>query len=190
MLSRIKTNRFAFELFFCYKYLEVVCVDKLANHPYFTRSKAPKDSFPHQSSHKGKTTIGNNDEEISLTDVIVAQAIIADQNELIMQLMQQITELKAEAQRTQGPSNPIISVNPLDEGRPSLHFPHPCSRTEYAQNPLPNPAQSYPIIDLTALNPHHAFASHEAPPYPHNINLHTFPPPPNANPQAFPIQEN
>ena len=32
--------------------------------------------------------MGDNNDEISLTDVVVAQPTIADQNELILQLMQ------------------------------------------------------------------------------------------------------
>ena len=43
--------------------------------------------------------MGDNNEEISLSDVVVAQLTIADQNELIMQLMQQIAKLRVEMQR-------------------------------------------------------------------------------------------
>ena len=42
--------------------------------------------------------MGDNNEEISLINVVVAQLAIADQNELIMQLMQQIVEMKVEIQ--------------------------------------------------------------------------------------------
>uniref|UniRef100_M1DIB5 Uncharacterized protein n=1 Tax=Solanum tuberosum TaxID=4113 RepID=M1DIB5_SOLTU len=66
------------------KYLEVIYVDKLAGHPYFTRSKATKDSFPDQSSEKEKPVMGDNNEEIVLTDVVMAQPAVADQNKLIM----------------------------------------------------------------------------------------------------------
>ena len=45
--------------------------------------------------------MGDNNEEISLINVVVAQLAIADQNELIMQLMQQIAETKLEIQRRQ-----------------------------------------------------------------------------------------
>ena len=61
---------------------------KLADHPYFTRSKGHADSFPGQSSEKGKVVIGDSNEDISLTAVVVAQTTIEDQNELIMQLFQ------------------------------------------------------------------------------------------------------
>lgn len=61
---------------------------KRADHPYFTRSKGPTDSFPDQSSHKGKVEMGDNNEEISMTDIVLAQPAIVDQDELIMQLMQ------------------------------------------------------------------------------------------------------
>ena len=37
--------------------------------------------------------MGDNNEEVSLTDVVVAQPTVAEQNELIMQLMQQIVEI-------------------------------------------------------------------------------------------------
>ena len=45
--------------------------------------------------------MGDNNEEVSLTDVVVAQPTVAEQNELIMQLMQQIVELRMEMQRRQ-----------------------------------------------------------------------------------------
>ena len=61
---------------------------RLVEHPYFTRSKAPKASFPDQSLQKGKTIMGDNNDEISLNDVVMAQPAATDQNELIMQLMQ------------------------------------------------------------------------------------------------------
>uniref|UniRef100_M1DCN6 Integrase core domain containing protein n=1 Tax=Solanum tuberosum TaxID=4113 RepID=M1DCN6_SOLTU len=87
------------------------------------RSKGPTDSFPNQSSQKGKSTMGNNVEDIGLTDVVVAQPIIVDQNELIMQLMQQITEMRVEMQRRQDLPNPAFAFNSLADGRPPLHFP-------------------------------------------------------------------
>lgn len=43
--------------------------------------------------------MGDNNEEINLTDVVAAQPTIADQNEQIIQLMQQITEMRMEMQR-------------------------------------------------------------------------------------------
>uniref|UniRef100_M1DVF6 Integrase core domain containing protein n=1 Tax=Solanum tuberosum TaxID=4113 RepID=M1DVF6_SOLTU len=54
-------------------YLELICVDKLVKHPYFTRSKAPRDSFPDRNSLKGKATMGDNLEENGLTEVAVGQ---------------------------------------------------------------------------------------------------------------------
>ena len=66
-----------------------MCVDqKLVDHLYFTRSKGPADSFPRKSSDRGKAVMGDNNEEVSLTDVVVAQPTVAEQNELIMKLMQ------------------------------------------------------------------------------------------------------
>ena len=68
---------------------KLICVNqKLEDHPYFTRSKGPAYSFPKQSSDGGKAVMGDNNEEVSLTDVVVAQPTVAEQNELIMKLMQ------------------------------------------------------------------------------------------------------
>lgn len=65
--------------------LKLICVDrKITDHAYFTRSKGPTDSFPKQSSNRGKAVMGDNNEEVSLTDVVVAQPTIAEQDELIM----------------------------------------------------------------------------------------------------------
>ena len=60
---------------------------KLVDHPYFTKSKGPVDSFPDRNSDKGKAMKRDNNEETSLTDVVAAQPTIADQNKLIVQLM-------------------------------------------------------------------------------------------------------
>ena len=95
---------------------------KLADHPYFTRSKGPADSFPRQSSDKGKTVMGDFNEEVSLTDVVVAQPTIADQNEFILQLMQQIAEMKVEMQRRQETPPPGFGPN-IADGRPPIYFP-------------------------------------------------------------------
>ena len=43
--------------------------------------------------------MGDNNEEISLSDIMVAQLIIEDYNDLIMQLMQQIAEIRVEIRR-------------------------------------------------------------------------------------------
>ena len=50
--------------------------------------------------------MGDNIEEVSLNDVVVAQPNITDQNELIMQLMQQITKMRVEMQSIQDPAPP------------------------------------------------------------------------------------
>ncbi|TMW88869.1 hypothetical protein EJD97_017968 [Solanum chilense] len=67
--------------------------------------------------------MGDNNEEVSLTDVVVAQPTAADQNELIMQLMQQIAEMRVEMQRMRDLSNRVSSFNLPRDGRPPLHFP-------------------------------------------------------------------
>ena len=129
--------------------------------------------------------MGDNDEEVSLTDFVVAQPTLADQNELIMQLMQQIAEMRVEMQRMQDLSNRVSSFNPPRDGRPPLHYPP--SSTEQVQNLLSNPIQNPPTIDLTTLNPHHATTSCQAPHHSHNTNqiLH-LPQNQNTDPQNFP----
>ncbi|KAK4710384.1 hypothetical protein R3W88_004897 [Solanum pinnatisectum] len=161
---------------------QLICVDKLAEHPYFTRSKGPTDSFPGQSSRKGKSTMGDNVEDTGLTDVVVAQPIVADQNELIVQLMQQIAELRVEMQRRQDLPNPAFTT-PAD-GRPPFQL-HP-PNAEQAHNPPSSPAHNPAVIDLTTQNPHYASASYQTPPPPQNTNFQMPPPPQNANLQTGP----
>lgn len=67
--------------------------------------------------------MGDNNEEISLTNVVVAQPSIADQNELILQLMQQIAEMRVEMQRRQDLPLPGFTANALIDGRSLLYFP-------------------------------------------------------------------
>ncbi|KAK4715537.1 hypothetical protein R3W88_013875 [Solanum pinnatisectum] len=116
------------------------------------------------------------------TDVVVAQPVVADQNELIVQLMQQIAEMRVEMQRRQDLPNPAF-IAPAD-GRPSLHFPPPSA--EQAHNPSSSPAHNPAIIDLTTQNPHYASASYQTPPPPQNTNFQMPPPPQNANLQTGP----
>ena len=42
--------------------------------------------------------MGDNNDEVRLIDVVVAQPTVAEQFKLIMQLMQQIAEMKGEMQ--------------------------------------------------------------------------------------------
>ena len=96
----IYNEKSTFKLFSFPGTLKLIYVNqKLADHPYFTRSKGLADSFLKQSSDKEKTIMGDCNEEVSLTDVVVAQPTIADKNELILQLMQQIAEMRVEMQR-------------------------------------------------------------------------------------------
>ena len=95
--------------------------------------------------------MGDNNDELDMNDVVVAQPAAADKNELIMQLMQQIAEMMVEMQRMQDLSNPISFFNPLRDGRPPLHFPPPS--TEQVQNLLSNPSQNPPTIDSNTPNP-------------------------------------
>ena len=69
--------------------------------------------------------MGDNNDEIGMNDVVVAQPGAADKNELTMQLMQQIAEMRVEIQRMRDGSNLVSSFNPPRDGRPPLHFPPP-----------------------------------------------------------------
>ena len=64
----------------------------------------------------------DNNEEVSLTDVVVAQPTVAEQNELIMQLIQQVAEMRVEMQRKQDMPPPRFAPNTAD-GRPPIYFP-------------------------------------------------------------------
>ena len=135
--------------------------------------------------------MGDNNEEVSLTDFVVAQSPAADQNELIMQLMQQIAEMRVEMQRMQDLSNRVSSFNPPRDGRPPLHLPPPSA--EHVQNLLSNPSQNPPTIDLTTPNTRHATTSCQAPHHTQNTNLQILHPPQNQNTnnaQTFPHLQN
>ena len=105
--------------------------------------------------------MGDNNDEIDMNDVVVDQPAAVDKSELIMQLMQQIAEMRVEMQRMQDGSNPVSSFNPPRDGRPPLHFPPPS--TEQVQNLLSNPTQNPSTIDLTTPNLRHATTSCQAP---------------------------
>ena len=53
---------------------------KLVDHHYFTRSKGRADSFPRSNAN---TDMGDNNEQVSLTDVVVAQPTAAEQMSLL-----------------------------------------------------------------------------------------------------------
>ncbi|XP_015160926.1 uncharacterized protein [Solanum tuberosum] len=143
--------------------------------PEGTGPESPK--FP-----KRKSSNGDNNEEIDLTDVVVAQPVLADQKELILQLMQQIAEMRVEMQRKQDLPSPIFAVNAQPNGRPPAQIPPP--NVEQAQNPPSSPARNPSIIDLTTQNPHYASASYQTPPPPQNTNLQAPLPSSNANHQT------
>ena len=62
--------------------------------------------------------MGDNNEEVSLTDFVVAQPTAAEHNELVMQLMQQIAEIRVEMQQKHDPPPPGFASNAVD-GRPT-----------------------------------------------------------------------
>ena len=136
---------------------------------FIIRGLRPQRFLPRSNLQKEKTTMGDNNDEVDMNDVVVDQPTAADKNELIMQLMQQIAEMRVEMQRMQDLANPISSFNPPRDGRPLLHFPPPS--TEQVQNLLFNPTQNPPTIDLTTPNPRHATTSCQAPHHPQNTNL-------------------
>ncbi|KAK4728995.1 hypothetical protein R3W88_021983 [Solanum pinnatisectum] len=96
--------------------------------------------------------------------------VVADQNELIVQLMQQIAEMRVEMQRRQDLPNPAFTT-PAD-GRPPLHFPPP--NAEQAHNPpsspTHNPAAGPPLQTQNVNHPQTSLR---------HQNQHT-------NPQTFP----
>ena len=49
----------------------------------------------------------DNNDEIDMNDVVVDQPAAADKNELVMQLMQQIAEMRVEMQRMRDSPNPV-----------------------------------------------------------------------------------
>ena len=131
--------------------------------------------------------MGDNNDEIDMNDVVMAQPAAADKNKLIMQLMRQIAEMRVEMQRMQDGSNPVSSFNPPRDGRPPLHLPPPSA--EHVQNLLSNPSQNPPTIDSTIPNPRHATTSCQVPHHPLNTNLQIFHLPQNQNTnnaQTFP----
>ena len=94
--------------------------------------------------------MGDSNEEVSLTNVVVDQPTVADQNELILQLMQQIAEIKVEMQRIYDLPPPAFDANAAD-GRPPIYFPS--SNMDLAQIKPFTPSQNPSIIDLTTQNP-------------------------------------
>ncbi|XP_049405306.1 uncharacterized protein LOC125868788 [Solanum stenotomum] len=85
--------------------------------------------------------MGDNNDEVGLTDVVVAQPAAVDQDELVLQLMQQIAKMRVKMQRMQDLPNPVFAFNPPGDGRPPLHF----SSLSTEQNPsiaLPLPQKT------------------------------------------------
>uniref|UniRef100_M1CGJ6 Uncharacterized protein n=1 Tax=Solanum tuberosum TaxID=4113 RepID=M1CGJ6_SOLTU len=81
--------------------------------------------IPFPAKVQRKAAMSDNNEEIDLTDVVVAHPVLADQNELIMQLMQQIAEMRVEMQRKQDLPPPIFTFNAQLDGRPPAQIPPP-----------------------------------------------------------------
>ena len=105
--------------------------------------------------------MGDNNEEVSLTDVVVSQPTVTDQNKLIMQLVQQIAEMRVEMQWRQDFPPSGFAANAA-HGRPPIYFPS--SNMDQTQNQPSTPVQNPSVIDLTSQNPQYASASHQFPP--------------------------
>uniref|UniRef100_M1DAN7 Uncharacterized protein n=1 Tax=Solanum tuberosum TaxID=4113 RepID=M1DAN7_SOLTU len=142
-----------------------------------TRSKGPTDSFPNQSSQKGEAAMGDNNEEIDLTDVVVAQPVLADQNELILQLIQKISEMRVDILQAPLPSPnanhqtglPPQSQN-VNRSHISLHhqnqhtnpqtFPRNYQATQNAQSPsIAPPLPQKATFQIPVPNEHDAHGS-------------------------------
>ncbi|XP_055806963.1 uncharacterized protein LOC129875730 [Solanum dulcamara] len=120
-----------------------------------------------------------NNEDTGLTDIIVTDPIVAEQNELIAQLVQHIIEMRDEIQKNRDLSNLAIATNTLVPGerRPPLHLYPPNPPENMPNNPHVVPTQKSPTIYFTP-NPHHASSSYQSPPPSQNLNAY--------NSQAFP----
>ena len=74
---------------------------------FIIRGLRPQRFLPRSNLQKEKTIMGDNNDEIDMNDVVVAQPAAADKNELIMLLMQQIAEMRVEMQRMRDSPNPV-----------------------------------------------------------------------------------
>ena len=110
--------------------------------------------------------MGDNNDEANPTDVVVSQPIVAKQNELIAQLMQQIAEIRVEMQRRQDTPPPGFGPN-FFYVRPLMYFPS--SNLDPMQNQPSTPVHNPSGIDLTTQNPQYASVSYQTPtPLPKN----------------------
>ncbi|MCF8704102.1 hypothetical protein L3055_11250 [Corynebacterium sp. MC-02] len=115
----------------------------------------------------------DHNDDTSLTEITVTDTIIAQQNKLIAQLMQQIVDMKREMRKTQELANLAITANLPDPGdeRPPFpfHSPDPSHQpVPISTNPPITPVQALPVINLTtsdegpsnifSQNPHNAQA--------------------------------
>lgn len=66
--------------------------------------------------------MGDNNEKISLTDVVVVQTAIADQKELIWQFMQQIAKMRVNIKIGQDLPPLTFTMNAPTGRKPHLHF--------------------------------------------------------------------
>ena len=138
--------------------------------------------------------MAENSEDVGLTEVAIIDPIIAEQNEVIAQLVQQIAELKVEMQKNRDLSNLAITANTPSDGVYAFSFPHQNPVTEHTlNNPPAIPIQKTPIINLTTPNPNHASSSQQTPPPPNPNNVQAFPSTQNRSSsknQAFPPPQN
>jgi len=127
--------------------------------------------------------MGDNNEKMSHTDVVVAQPTVVEQNELIMQLMHYIAEMRVEMQRRQDLLPPGFATNAAD-WKPPIYFTS--SNMDLTQIQPSTTIQNPSVIDLTTQNPQYASASYQTP-YPLQSNNPQMPPhPQNTHHQTTP----
>jgi len=122
-----------------------------------------------------------NGENIGLNEITITDPIIAEKNELIAQLAQQIVEMRAEMHKSRELANLAITANtPLPNSeRPPLYFPTPNPTPEhFSHNPPTVPVQKPPTVELNTTNQHHASSSYQIPPPSQSLNSN--------NSQTFP----
>uniref|UniRef100_M1E0C3 Uncharacterized protein n=1 Tax=Solanum tuberosum TaxID=4113 RepID=M1E0C3_SOLTU len=123
----------------------------------------------------------NKSEDIGLTKTATVHPSTTEQNELIVQLMQQISEMRVELQKKQDLPISTVTVNVLGDEWPTLYFPLFNSNTEHVLNSSSNHTKNHSTLELATSNLHHANTSYQAPPPLQNLNT---------NPQVFPPLQN
>lgn len=119
----------------------------------------------------------DHSDNAGLTEITIADSTIASQNELIVQLMQRITDKEVQMKKTHELANLAITANlpAPDHERHPVHFPSPDPSHQpipISTNPPITPAQTSPVVNLTtpdarpsntfSQNPHNAQAGNSS----------------------------